>query len=311
METTSDVSLNPGTIHTTHSSYYTRSKSTTTTLFSPDHSHSEPLIQIGLGLQGAIFEHIALPGQAIKKEHPHNAVLPTNLLNEVGIHHEVWKAFQQWNHLVTVKVPIILSSSDNLGARWADKLSLFPPGYQAPSRIITMERILPLTKEARRALVLNKQENKHCLVRTYLGRGKGRAKPRMDEHGQVSLRNFPLYLEGLREMGVDVVRLAEEMGRAVAVMHWGAGVDGDDVEFVLGTEQVEGVYQEFRGAMVMGDNRDFIPSCLDEENKGVWEGFRRGYVAAGKTVLKERGLEDRYDVEVFMRSYEEYAGDFL
>ncbi|KAK0729099.1 hypothetical protein B0T21DRAFT_394443 [Apiosordaria backusii] len=431
MTDTKDISLNPGTVHPTLSTYSSLSKSTTThhLLHVGDNTHlpHKPLVQIGLGLQGAVFEHITHPTEAIKKEHTLNAHLATNLTNEVGIHRKVWKAFRKYKRLLivredkkkgkvkdkkedkkedamedkveeededeeeeeeededmddwdayeqydddddakkdnarAVKVPEIIDycgdADDDI---WRKRLRFFPEGYQTKGAVVVMERILPLTKEGRKALVerfvdvgakeevLSREENKHCLVRTYLGRTKGKAGPKTDEQGRVSLRNLPLYLEGLREMGVDVVALAEKMGRAFAVMHWGAGVDGDDVEFVLGTEvkagadkdkdecgfqervvglwlldfgqckqvsfgeggeeAVKEVYQEFRGAMVMGDNRDFIPSCVDKESKEVWVGFRRGYTAAGKAVLKERRLQG-YDVEEFITSYEEYAVDF-
>lgn len=33
-------------------------------------------------------------------------------------------------------------------------MSPFPPGYQTPTRVMTMERILPLTKETRRERVM-------------------------------------------------------------------------------------------------------------------------------------------------------------
>ncbi|KAK4205246.1 hypothetical protein QBC40DRAFT_260896 [Triangularia verruculosa] len=56
------------TIHTTHSSYLARSKAIASTSSSKD-----PFVQIGVGLQGAVFEHITRPNEAIKKEHPHNA----------------------------------------------------------------------------------------------------------------------------------------------------------------------------------------------------------------------------------------------
>lgn len=51
-----------------------------------------------------------------------------------------------------------------------------------------------------------------------------------------SLRNLPLHLDQMEELGVsldDMKFYAETMAEALAVMHWRAGIDGNDVEFVL------------------------------------------------------------------------------
>jgi hypothetical protein len=94
---------------------------------------------------------------------------------------------------------------------------------------------------------------------------------------------------------LDINFIAMVMGKAFALMHWGAGITADDVEFVLGShttnlpgdegdnfqqraiglylldfgqcehvdlaEDAEDVYQAFKGAMVTGDNQLFIPNC--------------------------------------------------
>lgn len=130
------------------------------------------------------------------------------------------------------------------------------------------------------------------------------------------------------------------MGAAFAIMHWGAAVNGDDVEFVLGTKlasqsadmmqqrevglylldfgQCDGVdltrkpakvYQAFKGAMVTGDNQLFIPNLIQRPD--LYQSFREGYVRAGKSVLQQKGMADRLDVETFLEEYEQYAEDFL
>lgn len=121
-----------------------------------------------------------------------------------------------------------------------------------------MERILPLPKHVRKALItkfcarerhldaadieslLNHPSNKHCLVRVYLGKAKGPVN--MDN--DAPLRNFPFYLGFMEEIGIDSLALANEMGKAYAILHWGAGINGDDVEFVLGTSAIEAKREE-------------------------------------------------------------------
>ncbi len=50
-----------------------------------------------------------------------------------------------------------------------------------------------------------------------------------------SLRNFPLRLNMMEDIGVNVSVLANEMAIGLAILHWQAQVDGMDVEFVLGS----------------------------------------------------------------------------
>lgn len=218
-----------------------------------------------------------------------------------------------------------------------------------------MERILPLPKVLRKALIscfhptpdpvtvariLDRTPDKHCLVRTYLGR-KNRAEPLTD--AEFSLRNFQLFLDPMKEMSLDVMSLATWTGQAFAIMHWGAGVDGDDVEFVLGTSttnvtnmarpdlqhrligfylldfgqcqsvdlfnaEVDEVYQRFKAAMIMGDNQLFIPHPKEVE---LFRAFSEAYRKTARLLLKERGLDGRFDVEDFFQEYIEYTEDFL
>lgn len=183
-------------------------------------------------------------------------------------------------------------------------------------------------------------ENKHCLARVYLGKATG-----IIPREPISLRNFPLYLQSMNDFTMDVETLATEMGKAYVIMHWAACVNSDDVEFVLGTSttQRQGseaeplgfqhrevglylldfgqcekvdisrepdvVYQAFKGAMVTGDNRLFIPNCLS--NPKLFSAFKSGYSEAGRIILAARKLNDRFSVEDFMHEYEEYVEDFL
>ncbi|OAA42874.1 hypothetical protein BBO_04789 [Beauveria brongniartii RCEF 3172] len=199
-----------------------------------------------------------------------------------------------------------------------------------------------MPKVVRRALVgyvqgshdmLDAIPNKHCLLRTYLGR----MPPKKDK---MSLRNYPLDLAMMESLDLDVQYIADSMGAAFAIMHWGAGINGDDVEFVLGTrlqsqtadlvrerevglflldfgqcdavdltDEPSTVYQAFKGAMMTGDNQLFIPNLVQRPD--LSSSFKEGYVRAGGNILKQRHMDQVFDVEAFLAEYEEYAQDFL
>lgn len=295
----------------------------------------------------------------LKKETP-SSNTGRSLEEEFRLHRLVYDAFAKYGPTLnaSVKVPrpygLIRKSDDEF---WNDNASKFPAEHQTPTTAVQMERILPLPKVLRKALIqrfhptpdpetvariLGRNMDKHCLVRTYLGR-KNRPKEITDK--EFSLRNFQLFLDPMRQMSLDVMSLATLTGQAFAIMHWGAGVDGDDVEFVLGTSATtqtadqmaqldfqhravglylldfgqcqavdllnadeEEVYQQFRAAMIMGDNQLFIPHYRET---GLFRVFSHAYKSAAGFILKERGLDKKFNVEDFFEMYVEYAEDFL
>jgi hypothetical protein len=319
-------------------------------------------VQIGKGLQGTIFEQIGNPRYdgsryAIKQERPGNSALRTNLANEYAIHTAVHAAFDRYKPLVhnRVQVPAVYGYEDSDHSIREHLLEDSRASLRIGQATMKMERILPLPKIARKALVaryqpyrmdgdriVNDTPNKHCLVRVYLGKRR----PDYTRKGGFSLRNFPLYLDDMVLLLLDTDRMAIEMGQSFATMHWGAGVDGDDVEFVFGTDCIgreanvdhrpfivqcrriglwlldfgqcervdlsadaDVVYEAFWAAMVTGDNQSFIPNCKD--NPQLWASFKHGHVEAGRLILKDKGLEKKFDLREFMAGYEEYAEDFL
>lgn len=148
----------------------------------------------------------------------------------------------------------------------------------------------------------------------------------------------------MTDLGLDTHSLATAMGKAYAIMHWGAGINGDDVEFVLGTsllltegtnshrdvqnravgmylldfgqcnavnlqEDPDIVYQAFKGTMVTDNNQSYIPNC--RTSPALFQSFRDGYLQAGRVVLEQKGLEERFSIEEFLGQYDEYSEDFL
>lgn len=316
--------------------------------------------QIGEGLQGAVFEQVG-HALAIKKEKLGNEHLPSNLKHEHKVHQAVYNSFDVFGPVVgsdiCVPRPESFVSKPENQKFWDDYLSSFPDGYRQPGDVVWMERIHPVPEEVRKALVtrfypfsdgdasetidgvLETPSNKHALLRTYFGKRT----PSLTT-ANFSLRNFPLCLEPMESLGMEMEKLVESLGQAYAIMHWGAGVDGDDVEFVLGTWPVTTameykatnlqcramryflldfgqcqlvdlsqddyvVYQAFKGAMVTGDNQLFIPHYT--RSPALFESFKQAYMEAGHKILMEKGLEGRFNMGEFMKEYLEYAEDFL
>lgn len=317
--------------------------------------------EIGQGLQAAIFEHVGHE-PVMKKEHPRNARTANNLINEFVIHQLVYDAFQlhgpglECN--ISVPRPMTLFTTENVQS-YQDILDKLPKEFQTSSNLVQMEPVLPLPKVIRRALidkfyprdgdvsidtntlhrVLNHLPDKDCLVRPYLGmRNKTYARE------DFSLRNFILDLPSMQQLDFEVEELSETLGRAYAIIQWGAHVDGDDVEFVLGSSTTIGpdfnegpsyqhrmvdlflidfgqcevvnmdsdpqvVYQAFKGAMVMGDNAYFIPNYRHTPN--LFMAFADSYAQTAKALVHLQGLADKFDISEFMEQYKEYVEDFL
>lgn len=128
---------------------------------------------------------------------------------------------------------------------WDMRKDLFPPEHPTPSYGLVSERIFPLPRSVRQAIIDSfclkslrasvqaNPENKDCLVRLYLGkRGPGKRQ----QEKTFRLRNFPLLVNDLEVLKIDTTRIAEIMADALAILHWSANVDGNDVEFVIGSQ---------------------------------------------------------------------------
>ncbi|KAJ4120136.1 hypothetical protein NW768_010420 [Fusarium equiseti] len=50
----------------------------------------------------------------------------------------------------------------------------------------------------------------------------------------IKLQNFPLHVNEMEDIGLDTSHFARLMANTLAIIHWGAKVDGNDIEFVLG-----------------------------------------------------------------------------
>lgn len=73
-------------------------------------------------------------------------------------------------------------------------------------------------------------------MRLYLGRRKIQNKSRLNVF---SLRNYPLHLNQAEDLELPILKYAHAMAEMLATMHWGAQIDANDIELVLGGVQEE------------------------------------------------------------------------
>src|SRR6266480_2827473 len=215
----------------------------------PEPTTSNAFRRIGAGFCGSVW---ALPNStsslgnfpetddyfALKRE---DGGPDRSLQNDYEMHLQV---LESWKVLpTTVQVPkcFLLLTADNREF-WDKHLCKFPQDY-TPCRTLLSERIQPFPAVTRERLVarycpqslqttINKsQENQDCIIRCYLGRR--RRQENNSRFKAFCLRNFPLHLDQMEELKLDTRAYAEAMAEALAMMHWIAKIDANDVEFVL------------------------------------------------------------------------------
>ncbi|KAM0261108.1 hypothetical protein ACHAQJ_002369 [Trichoderma viride] len=174
-----------------------------------------------------------------------------SISHEYQIHQKLLRASPS-SHFSSFAIPQsfgFLNSQDS--AAWSSILPRLPGNYTTCNAIVS-EKIIPVEASTRRLLVkkfrpdvdeeviVNSPNNEHCLIRPYLGRRRYRrseietsaAEPRKRLRA-FSLRNFPLHLDQMEQLGIGPSDYAMAMADALAFLHWIANVDGNDVEFVL------------------------------------------------------------------------------
>lgn len=127
---------------------------------------------------------------------------------------------------------------------WAWRLPRFPNDathkYEACNALVS-ERIQPFAQRERhnlidrfcredsRAAIKSSRSDEDCLIRAYLGRNTHNPRPPRF----FTLRNRPLNLDQLQALQLPVEEYTRTMAEALAVIYWKAGIDANDVKFVL------------------------------------------------------------------------------
>ncbi len=169
-----------------------------------------------------------------------------DLWRDYVAHTRIQETFEQWKSLTAnLRVPRcydFIAKDDT--EYWSELVSMFPTKYEWPTAVLFSERILPLSQSIRYGIIDSyfpekakteakaNQANRDCLIRVYLGK---RRNPHRFQPPVVSLRNYNLCLDQMEELNLATDGFAALMARGLALLHWGACLDADDVEFVLGT----------------------------------------------------------------------------
>jgi hypothetical protein len=213
-----------------------------------DDSTQQVFQDIGKGQCGTVY---ALRGTTMVIKLPNGPAKSKELFTDFQTHTIINDAFSaipdsmRYNYNITVpdaKAWVDAKSDDF----WREYGPLFGRTVSVPNFGLVSERIYPLPFPVREAIVealcpkdvqkqkdqfLKLAENKDCLVRLYLGR---RSSSTTDPK-TVRLRNFPLHIDQMEYLKLDVDLYAKTVAQALAILHWKAGVDANDVEFVLGS----------------------------------------------------------------------------
>ena len=196
--------------------------------------------RIGQGFCGTVWtsaEEHETKASAIKRE---DGGLGRSLYNDYTMHMRVVESLSA----IYVRVPGCHRYVDAKDQCWWDThLAKFPENFQSPCNALLTDRIPPFTKKSREALIdaycpaslrstiKASEPDRDCLVRLYLGRRRHPAK--QSRFDAFSLRNYPLHIDQVEELGLDALLYARTMAEALAEIHWRAHIDANDVEFVL------------------------------------------------------------------------------
>lgn len=200
---------------------------------------------IGFGQCGLVFERPGR-GYVVKIAKP---AYELGLWNDFRAHFYVRQAFEKEKDTVECRVPRVFSyvPKNNL-QWWEENMPFFVDVHESlplPAMALVTERILPLPKIARQALINSycapllrpvvsaNPTNRDCLARVYLGRRRPANAP---PPPNFTLRNYNLFLDQMLDLSLPVASFAAAIGEALAIIHWRANVDAYDIEFVLGSE---------------------------------------------------------------------------
>jgi hypothetical protein len=236
-----------------------------TSTAAPNDISQQRSIQIGKGQCGTIY---ALRGTLKVAKIPNSTEKVPQLLSDYKIHACILDAMSEVETAIRkdINIPDLHSwASPNSKAFWSDCGLRFPPGVDAQNFAMVSNRVLPVPLPVREALVdvlcppaiqkqkqefLAKPENKNCLIRIYLGR---RATTKEKNNWRnIGLQNFPLHVNEMEHLQLDTSLFAQIMAQTLAIVHWKAGVDDNDIEFILGSSPLT-IHRPMRDELARAD----------------------------------------------------------
>ena len=259
------------------------------------------LYLIGDGRCGSVWApRISFPGTpAIVIKRDERNEKDSTLWNEYWINGIVQRALSTRlaAFAMNFRIPVCYEFVHSQASAWGSVLPRLPRafGNQACQAIIC-EKITPISKYGREKLIrrycsarhllayLRDKKNEHCLVRPYLGRRK---ESRIQDQGApltiafFSLRNLPLSVNQLEELGLDTEYFAKVMAEALAFFYWCAQIDANSIEFVLAGQGLNSPYDERRPET----------RVLEHESLGPYTIWVLDFDRCGNITLDENGID--------------------
>ena len=203
--------------------------------------------EIGSGYCGIVFDH-AGTGTVIKQAKQGIETLWNDYLLQANVYEQFNQAESLFEEYKPPRIPRPIHFIPSDGSKWWSENNIkFPPYLRdLKTAVLCSERILPLPKPIREDLIYVfcpipcrqaakiSKGNKDCIVLLYLGHRRSEASLARSQRF-FSLRNFSLHLDMAEELCLDIRSYATEMAIGLALCHWRAKVDANDVEFVLGS----------------------------------------------------------------------------
>ena len=236
------------------STYKEDTPSSGTAISKEDHLHalSSPCLRgIGWGSCGKIYLQLGT-NHVFKKAINGNIILSDEcrLWNDLIMHKKIEEVIDSHNvssDTIPVLVPRVYRYISKADEWWKTHDHLFPPEDRTPENLLISEHIPPIHAIGRNALMdyfcpeklrpgaKLQDSNKDCLIRLYLGKRRDHiTRLRPGAKTYFGIRNFPLCLDQMEDIGLDIMAFASVMAETLALLHWEAEVDAADIEFVLG-----------------------------------------------------------------------------
>jgi hypothetical protein len=307
-----------------------------------------PYRRIGKGFCGTVWTAESNQDDeptAIKRE---DGGPDRSITNDYNMHLRVLRSAKQHPSPTPLEIPQCHALIQPTDPWWQAHLRRFPKDFSACRALVT-ERIPNVPRPISNKIVdlfcagggdakmtekFKTGDDDTCLIRPYLGRRRHRQEKRVPRF--FSLWNVPLHMDQMEALGLDTNSYAETMVDALAMMHWGARIDANDVEFVLAPPRVGGGGRVFRSEY-LGDHCMWIldfdccrPLSMDEAgveqaciaffkndsfyprpgsgvdaDEVLWRVFKQRFLVASEKILSDEREDTRCLAKKLMERIEE------
>ncbi|KAH7385825.1 zinc finger protein-domain-containing protein [Pyrenochaeta sp. MPI-SDFR-AT-0127] len=264
-----------------------------------------------------------------------------SVTNDYHMHLRILQSALQYPSAKPLSIPQCRELIQPTDTWWQLHLNQFPAGHAA-CRALISERIPKVPRLISDKIVdlfcAGNVDDDACLIRPYLGRRRYQREATLTSRFQrFSLRNVPLHIDQMEMLGLNTSSYAETMADALALMHWGARIDANDVEFVLApprgieSPSSSSFQSEYLGihcmwildfdccrslsmdeagieqaCMAFFKNDPFYPRPGSEEaaDEELWNVFKQRFLVVSRAILVEVHEDGRFLAEKLVKRIE-------